>query len=227
MFAFVQERSRCFHINLLIMFSAQGGAFRPSPPPTEGWRSRGPVHKAGIFLCASKSVRSMAYVSWLFIHPGIHGGCQGGDRAVASEIRGSLLWFRAPVVCRSPCARHETQSHSQMCNTNQSVLMYVGRRIDVSGMVYVFINRRALAWKRDMRGHLSEACQHQTRRQYLILDEWAKQEQEMSPLVASERITPMILTRKLNWCFLGFFFCWFLCNLTTGEEDQVCLRSSD
>lgn len=56
-----------------------------------------------------------------------------------------------------------------------------------------------------MRGHLSEACQHQTRRQYLILVECTKQEQEMSPLEASERITPIILTRKLNWCFLAFF----------------------
>lgn len=198
------------------MFSARAGAFRHSPPPTEGWRSRGPIHKAGIFLCASK--RSMDYVSWLFIHPGIQ-GCQGGDGAVASESRGSLLRSRAPVVRRSPCARHQTQSHSQICNTNQGVLMYVCS-IDVSGMVYAFINRRALAWKRDIRRHLSEACQHQTRLLYLILDQCAKKAQEMSPLVASERITPMILTRKLNWCFLVFFF------LVSLQPDNRRRRSS-
>lgn len=92
------------------IFSAQGGELLHSRLSLqgEGWRSRGSINKSEIFLCASKSARSMDYVSWLFIHPGIHG-------AATVEIECSFV-----RLIPGPCGLQE--SLRTIPNPNQTAL---------------------------------------------------------------------------------------------------------
>lgn len=133
----------------------------------------------------------MDYVSWLFIHPGIHGAA---TVEIEWSLQGAGVHQFDPGPLWSAGVLEEDTKPSPNC-------MYVCT-IDVWGWCWcLFID----TLKRHMRGHLSDACQHQRKLHYLMNRLDRNRKSPRRPLAASDRIAPTFLTWKWRMLFKFLF----------------------
>lgn len=145
----------------------------------------------------------MDYVSWLFIHPGIHG-------AATVEIE----WSFAGLI-PGPCGLQESLRNDTKAEPNRTTRLCT---IDILGMgLALFI----------------EPCSHWNVTWEVIwvmpVSTRARKAPPALPLAVSEWITPVFLTKLKTHHFYAHIpaFQILLCNLTTADKDGVCHRHSD